>query len=229
METKDNSARALILLIFMSLMGVLLLAMLIASAVWSLDLSKMSHEDSYYIDYYFDSVYANFFGVASILYSLSAALTGVSFLFWFQRVYNNLVCIGIKHFTYKSYLVWLSWFIPLVNFIIPYKIMKEIWDEIENLNREESQKYHEETSYTLVNCWWLFFIIMSIINFFASNIIFSGSFTDLQLGVLLHLFGSIAGVVSLICLYRIIIKIRNNEKKYFIVSRTEGLISDDEI
>jgi heme/copper-type cytochrome/quinol oxidase subunit 2 len=81
----------------------------------------------------------------------------ITFLLWFKRAYSNLH----KKTTGLSYTAgWAvgSWFVPIINFYRPYKIMKELYCETKKILNDET------ISTCLLGWWWAFFLIEGSIN-----------------------------------------------------------------
>ena len=106
----------------------------------------------------------NDFRVRVILYGfgLIRVVAFISFILWMRRAYVNL------HQSKTSLLHtegWAAggWFVPILNFYIPYQILNEVWTKTQLKIRKEVE------SVNLVSTWWLFYILvfcLSLINSF---------------------------------------------------------------
>ena len=106
----------------------------------------------------------NDFRVRVILYGfgLIRVVAFISFILWMRRAYFNL------HQSKTSLLHtegWAAggWFVPILNFYIPYQILNEVWTKTQLKIRKEVE------SVNLVSTWWLFYILvfcLSLINSF---------------------------------------------------------------
>ncbi|MFF3659913.1 DUF4328 domain-containing protein [Streptomyces olivochromogenes] len=94
-----------------------------------------------------DSVMA----AAGVVQLASLAATVVFYLAWFHRTRINAeVFDPFGHELGRAWVGW-GWFVPLVNFWFPRRIMLNTWDA--------SRPAGSRTSHGLVNAWWAMFTI----------------------------------------------------------------------
>lgn len=93
-------------------------------------------------------------GINLIIY----VVTVVLFIRWFRRAYYNLRELGVNT-KYGDNMAVAAWFIPFLNFIRPFEIMKEIW---QNTQSETIGKDHIEKTPLLV-IWWVLWLICGIL------------------------------------------------------------------
>ncbi|MBX3077529.1 DUF4328 domain-containing protein [Candidatus Obscuribacterales bacterium] len=83
------------------------------------------------------------------------------FIIWTRRVFRNLKALGVEGLSSKEwYCIW-SWFIPIACYILPIKLMHEIWKA--NVPRKiESAEWSRQKNSVLVTAWattWLCYAI----------------------------------------------------------------------
>lgn len=83
----------------------------------------------------------------------------VLFIMWFRRAYHNLHNLGINTLSFTEGWAAGCWFVPFINLVRPYKIMKEIW--VETNNQITDNNLTKETS--LIGWWWGLFLISNFI------------------------------------------------------------------
>ena len=66
--------------------------------------------------------------MVGFLYSCVNVVTGLTFLFWQWRAYRNLWALCGRQPEFDSGLVMVCWFVPLVNLVVPYLRMKELYE-----------------------------------------------------------------------------------------------------
>jgi uncharacterized membrane protein YwzB len=99
-----------------------------------------------------------------IVYVIAYIVSAVYFIRWFRRAYYNLGLAGInKRFTDG----WAAgaWFVPILNWFRPVRIMNEIWEKNSMLlERVSSDRLYELTGgKPLVALWWTAFILAELL------------------------------------------------------------------
>jgi hypothetical protein len=94
----------------------------------------------------------------SITQLLFTIITIVLFLLWFSRAYSNLHAVNKRSVRYSKGWAAGSWFVPFVNLVMPYKIMKEVWYKTQEWLPNNSDV--EDASY--LGVWWALFILATI-------------------------------------------------------------------
>ncbi len=88
-----------------------------------------------------------------ILYLVAYFPSGIVFLFWFRRVYDNVGALGGRSSATPTMAVG-SWFIPFVNWFRPYQITKEIW--VESAGDGDSDS---DSDSGFIQLWWGLWLI----------------------------------------------------------------------
>ena len=95
-------------------------------------------------------------------------ITVITFLIWMHQSYSNLKPLGIRNTEYSSAWAVGSWFVPFMNLVRPYNIIKEIWD------RSDPDKVETEATPSastlemtqiatpMFGVWWAFWIISNV-------------------------------------------------------------------
>lgn len=102
--------------------------------------------------------------VAVVLYMSVYLTSTVMFIRWFRRAYYNLGSMGIvKQFTDG----WAAggWFVPIMNFGRPVKIMYEIWNEnMAVLTRMDPGLSRLNNGKALIAAWWTFWLLAGVMD-----------------------------------------------------------------
>jgi hypothetical protein len=81
----------------------------------------------------------------------------VTFLIWFYKAYSNLY--EKTPLKYKKIWAVLGWLVPVINFYLPYLMIKEMYSNVAVLTNNplagESIK-----KFTTINIWWTLYILM---------------------------------------------------------------------
>ena len=70
--------------------------------------------------------------IIGYVYFIAYVISAITFIRWFRRAYFNLH-LRVDHLSNSEGWAAGSWFVPIINFYLPYKIMKELYQETQNL------------------------------------------------------------------------------------------------
>ncbi len=86
-------------------------------------------------------------------------ISAIVFILWFRRAYNNLNLSGRTYTKYGEGWAAGGWFVPFLNLVRPYQIMKEIWDK----TQQATENLLTIKSSELVGWWWAAWIISNVV------------------------------------------------------------------
>jgi uncharacterized protein DUF4328 len=99
---------------------------------------------------------ASYFG----LFTFTATL--VMFLVWLHRAYSNLPSLGVPHPYFSSGWVIGSWFVPFMNLVRPYRIVKYIWNNSDPETVGVEAGYYGASANFTLKAWWGFWLASNI-------------------------------------------------------------------
>jgi hypothetical protein len=103
--------------------------------------------------------------IIAVIYIIFYLVSGVTFIQWFRRAYYNLH----ERATILSYTEgWAagSWFVPIIHFYRPYKIMKELYEETQELLAKRGINVEEKLNLVHIGWWWSLWVINSLMGQF---------------------------------------------------------------
>jgi hypothetical protein len=100
-----------------------------------------------------------YLAAAGMLSFVNVVLT-VAFIVWFWRAYSNLIPLGRLRSRKAGWAIG-SWFVPLGNMFIPYRIGAEIWTQS---RPEPGPMPSRDPDMEPVISWWALFLIMAVVN-----------------------------------------------------------------
>lgn len=92
--------------------------------------------------------------VLGIVYIVAYIITSVFFLMWFRRAYNNLHQ-KVENLSFTEGWAVGSWFVPILNLIRPYQIMKELYIETKGLLLQTDSHFSGLRT-NKIGWWWGF-------------------------------------------------------------------------
>lgn len=100
-------------------------------------------------------------GLAAVLQWLSLVATAVVFVIWFYRVRVNGQIFRPDGFTLAAGWAIGSWFVPLGNLFLPYRVAKETWEASVQLAPDGS---YRRVSTAPVTSWWLVWVLSLVLD-----------------------------------------------------------------
>ena len=101
------------------------------------------------------------FGYIGIIMTI---ITVVFFIRWFRRAYNNLQSMHVPLSFSEGWAAG-AWFVPFLNLVRPFQIMKEIWYETQRIY---PHRFPGIQTSAMVGWWWTLYLAMNI----GNNIVF---------------------------------------------------------
>jgi hypothetical protein len=91
----------------------------------------------------------------------------VFFIRWFRRAYYNVHAIPGSYVSFSEGWAAGSWFVPFLNLVRPFQIMRDIWVETQ---RVITHRLQGNQPVTLVGIWWAAYLVHVIFDsFFTRN------------------------------------------------------------
>ncbi len=221
---RDNSQRAKnAIVLFWILFGVTVIA--IASTFMEYNLAKKALTSSITLDEANSNDLRQ--KIIKFLVLIVQILVIVYFIMWFRRAYFNLHSLGC-YVRYSEGWAAGAWFVPFLNLVRPYEIMKDIWDRTQERTQEGIEDKRIESP-AIVGFWWFLWLATNIAgNIYAWTFI-SGEKTVQALisrnstAMILDA----ANLVNLFVTITIIKKISGFEEKLKDVIAVEGIAAEE--
>lgn len=217
---RDNSQRARLAIIFiMVIMG--LDVLMIGSSLLQIDLLYDLDQG---IDVSDSTISANDFreSVIAILYLIAFTASAAFYIQWFRRAYWNLHT-QTKNLEYTEGWAAGAWFVPFVNLVRPYKIMKELYQETDRIITERGGFVKANNQYTIISTWWIFWIIENIISNISSRLALRAeSIEELLTGTYAEIFSSLIGLPLGLVAIRVIQNYAAKEQQLLATSHNES-------
>lgn len=93
--------------------------------------------------------------VVGLLSAITYIISAVTFIQWFRRAYYNLH-LKVNFLNYTEGWAADCWFVPFINLYRPYQIMKELYEETDELLSKKGISVNQTFSTTLLVWWWAF-------------------------------------------------------------------------
>lgn len=164
--------------------------------------------------------------VISIIYIIAFIISAAAFIRWFKRAYSNLALKMPNQLDYSVSSTVYCWFIPFVNFYLPYVIMKSMYTNTDKYLIYKGNENYTEQLKTNYLGWWWFLWIMSRLTFKITNktSIFTNILDSTVIDMLSNGFSIILAIITII----VIKDYANAEKILFDVEEEERNLVWDE-
>jgi hypothetical protein len=95
---------------------------------------------------------------------LAQLITGVCFLVWIYRAHRNLPALGARNLGYSPGWAVGGFFVPLLNLVRPYQVVREIWKASSpEVGVSNDSSWQNVGTSPLLGIWWGTFIVMNIL------------------------------------------------------------------
>jgi hypothetical protein len=152
--------------------------------------------------------------VLGIVYIVAYVLTSVFFLMWFRRAYNNLHQ-KVDNLSFTEGWAVGSWFVPILNLIRPYQIMKELYVENKELLLQ-TDSYFSGLRTHKIGWWWGFWLasnaIGQVVFRFSLN---AESLTELIDLTIINIISNVIGIVLALFTINVIRDLSDAEQVMF--------------
>jgi hypothetical protein len=89
----------------------------------------------------------------------------VAFLIWLHRAYSNLTALGNpkQKLDYSPGWAIGAWFIPIINIVLPYRIVREIWAKSDpSIRTADDLQFTPAAPSSLLLAWWLVWVAATV-------------------------------------------------------------------
>ena len=93
---------------------------------------------------------------------LASLITAIVFLMWIHRAHRNLPALGVRNLKYSPGWAVGGFFVPFLNLVRPYQVVKEIWKASDPHLKDESS-WERVAASPLFGWWWAFFLISNFL------------------------------------------------------------------
>lgn len=102
----------------------------------------------------------------------------IYFIMWLRRAYRNLHKAGSTALRHSEGWAAGAWFIPIMSFVWPLQIVRDTWNETQNVFRKRDEFFQREED-TITGWWWAFFLVAIFVGYIGS---FSINFKNFEVG-----------------------------------------------
>ena len=129
--------------------------------------------------------------------------TGIIWLVWLRRAYRNLALVGSKRSRFTTRQAVGYWFIPLVNLVRAYQVMKDLWLRSESMNDRDA--YDDLPAPPLLSGWWGMSLAWGLLEpVVAATARNARTALELTNVTDVALVGSVVGIVAMVLAIRVV-------------------------
>jgi len=88
----------------------------------------------------------------------------VTFLLWYSRAYRNVIAMGIRKPRYGTRWAVISWFVPVVNLVIPKKASNDIYRGSDPEMSYGDADFASRQVTPLLHWWWALWLLSGLLN-----------------------------------------------------------------
>jgi len=109
-------------------------------------------------------------GLTALFQLVLRLISVVVFLIWLYRVFSNLPVIGARKLGFSPGWAVGWWFVPFLNIVQPYKIVKELYGESQLAAARADSSEKSELATENVGLWWAAFLLSGFILRLSDNL-----------------------------------------------------------
>ncbi|MDQ3111922.1 MAG: DUF4328 domain-containing protein [Bacteroidota bacterium] len=98
----------------------------------------------------------------------------VFFIMWMRRAYHNLHKGGSRNLRHSEGWAAGAWFIPILSWVWPFQIIRDIWNETQNAFRKNGEYYEKEED-NITGWWWAMWVLSWFVSIIANLIVRSNN------------------------------------------------------
>ncbi len=157
-------------------------------------------------------------GVAQLLLFL---VTAIFFLVWIYRAHTNLPALGARGLKYSPGWAVAGFFVPILNLVRPYQVVKEIWKASDpNVSAFDASAWQRAPASPVIGRWWVSCLVFaaSFVSWFSFRISSAAAtLDDLLAGSSAILVADVLRVIAALFAIRVVrgIDARQEEKSRY--------------
>jgi hypothetical protein len=155
--------------------------------------------------------------------------TGVTFVIWFRRAYQNLSAMGIESLRFEAgWTVW-GWFVPFLNLVRPKQLMDDIWRATDpTLPEQPGDAWKKRPVALVVHLWWATFLLSTAVGLIATSLLQDAStLQQLRTTAILMLIGDALALPAVVLACLVVNRITQRQKGVLVSWR--GLSRGDKL
>ena len=106
-------------------------------------------------------------GIFALLKFILYIILAVYFIMWMRRAYHNLHKAGSQNLRHSEGWASGAWFVPFLNLVWPFQIVRDIWREVQNIFRRTGEPYEREED-NITGAWWALFLTSGTVAYIGS-------------------------------------------------------------
>jgi hypothetical protein len=132
--------------------------------------------------------------IIAIIYLVASIISAITFIQWFRRAYFNLH-LRVSHLSQTESWAAGSWFVPIISLYRPYQIMKELYEETEELLLKKGLGINENFTANSIGLWWTLWIMNNIIGQFSFRYSMNAESVDeLNISTVIGMIANVVGI-----------------------------------
>ncbi|MDI6051054.1 DUF4328 domain-containing protein [Flavobacterium sp. XS2P24] len=142
--------------------------------------------------------------IIGLIYLTVYVISGITFIRWFRRAYYNLH-IKAESLSFTEGWAASCWFVPIISLYRPNQIMKELYQETQNLLSKKDENYAQNLTTHFIGWWWALWIISSFLGqFFFRYSMKAETLEELTTTTIASIVASIIGIPLAIITVKVI-------------------------
>jgi hypothetical protein len=141
--------------------------------------------------------------------------TGITFVIWFRRAYQNLVAMGTESLRFETGWTVGGWLVPFLNLVRPKQLMDDIWRATDpELPEQPGDAWRTRPVALLVHLWWAMFLLSTAVGLSATSLLQGAStFQELRTAAILMLIGDVLALPAAVLACLVVSRVTQRQKE----------------
>lgn len=157
----------------MSLQVTLGLNAFLAIAITVVAIASVPHYDDAFNSVRIDGSATKWTTPLQVTLAASLLATFVLFLWWFARAYRNLEALGVSGTRRSESMAILSWFIPILNLVLPKEMVDDLWRASDPESLVFSDEWKHQSVPFRIHVWWTI-TLLAVVTLIATQWVLPG-------------------------------------------------------
>ena len=158
-------------------------------------------------------------------YVIASILSSIAFLVWLHRAYHNMMQRVDAPLFSPGWAVGV-WFIPFINLVRPYNVMREIFSESQQIIDNHKKSSNPILKFPLIGWWWGIYLTRNVLLQVSSRVVKSAdTMYEIRTAAIFDIIVSLIGMAAAVVTIQMIIQHSKLEEQLSAIPEEEQIVA----